>query len=75
MKATFDLLLQLFLQLFQQLQYQWDLQNSKGKVTVVQDTPEMLRVKENQKNFSSVQLLSRFQCSFQRKNKTNPHNV
>lgn len=40
--------------LFSQLQYQSDLQNSKGKVTVVQDTPEILRVKENQKNFSSV---------------------
>lgn len=39
---------------FSQLQYQSDLQNSKGKVTVVQDTPEILRVKENQKNFSSV---------------------
>lgn len=34
------------------------MQHSKGKVTVVNETPEILRVKENQKNFSTVTLFT-----------------
>ncbi|PWA28448.1 hypothetical protein CCH79_00015920 [Gambusia affinis] len=36
------------------LQYQIDLKNTKGKVSTIKDTPEMLLVKENTKNFSLI---------------------